>query len=67
VYLDATYINVRDDALGQFVFNTGLGGCNLVEGAAGWTESYTRLDSTRLDSGEFGYASHSSGSKATTG
>ena len=29
---------------GSFAYNLGLGGCNIVDGGAGWTESFTRLD-----------------------
>ncbi len=29
---------------GSFAYNQGLGGCNIVDGGAGWTESFTRID-----------------------
>ncbi len=29
---------------GSFAYNEGLGGCNIVDGGAGWTESFTRID-----------------------
>ena len=29
---------------GSYAYNEGLGGCNIVDGGAGWTESFTRID-----------------------
>lgn len=29
---------------GSFAYNQGLGGCNIVDGGDGWTESFTRID-----------------------
>lgn len=29
---------------GSFAYNIGLGGCSILEGGAGWTESFVRID-----------------------
>ena len=33
---------------GSLLYNKGLGGCNVVEGGAGWSESFTRIDSATV-------------------
>ncbi len=30
---------------GSFAYNQGMGGCNMLDGGAGWTKSFTRVDS----------------------
>ena len=46
---DVTYPDTQPDIVdwvgyGSFVYNDGLGGCNLVDGGAGFSESFVRLD-----------------------
>ena len=48
-YLDTDPAIVDWVGYGSFLYNQGLGGCNIVDGGgAGWTESFTRLDPTTV-------------------
>mgnify|MGYP001811675535 CR=1 FL=1 len=46
---DVTYADTNPEIVdwvvfGSFAYNAGLGGCSMVTGGSGWTESFTRID-----------------------